>query len=110
MNDMPFEPATWTASELADDAKSAFFKAALERRESAEKDARVVRRMGLLGAVGGAAVGILGMASGLTAYVKTPVQPPPGYIIMDHSTGWISQPVTARDAPKAFSDTTRERA
>jgi len=110
MNDMPFEPATWTASELPDDAKAAFFRAALERRESVEKDAKAVRRLGLLGASGGIVVGIIGMAAGLTAYIKTPVQPPPGYIVMDRSTGWISEPLTARDSPKAFSELVRERA
>ena len=50
MNDM-IEQTTWTASELDDDARAAFFKAALERRENVERDAKALRRIGLLGMV-----------------------------------------------------------
>lgn len=109
MNDM-IEQAAWTATELDHGSRDAFYKAAMERRDAVERDAKAVRRIGLIAALGGAAVGILGMAAGLTAYIKTPVQPPPGYIVIDNTAGWISEPLTARDAPRTFSEAVRQRA
>jgi hypothetical protein len=110
MNDMIEPTRTWTAYELTDEGKAAFFKAALERRENIERDAKTIRKVGLWTAAGGILVGIFGMGAGLTAYIKTPVPDPPGYIVIDRSTGWITEPLTARNAPKEFSEAVRQRA
>ena len=102
--------ATWPADELSDQSREAFYKAALARRESAQQDTNRIGRYGLMFGAGCLAIGILGMAAGLVAYVKTPVPAAPGYILMDKSTGWIDTPVAAKDAPRLFNETIRERA
>jgi type IV secretory pathway component VirB8 len=107
---MPYEGTAWPSDELSDASREAFYKAALERRESAERDTRMMGRYGLIFGAGCLVMGIIGMASGLVAYMKTPVPAPPGYIMMDRSTGWIDQPIAAKDAPRLFSETVRERA
>jgi type IV secretion system protein VirB8 len=100
----------WISSTLSDDARSAFLQAARDRQASAEKDTRMIRRIGLIGAVGGTLAGLLGVTAALVVYLKTPVPEPPGYVLMDRTTGWISEAVGARDAPKLFPVAVRERA
>lgn len=108
---MPYEgTSAWPAEELSDASRDAFYKAALARREGAEQDAKAVRSLGLIVGAGGVIVGLLGIAACLVVYLKTPVPPPPGYIMVDRSTGWVDQPVTAKDAPKLFPEAVRERA
>lgn len=107
---MPYEGSAWPADELADASRDAFFKAALARREGTEQDAKAIRNIGLIAGAGGVGVGLLGIAACLVVYLKTPLPPPPGYIMVDRSTGWIDQPVEAKDAPRLFPETVRERA
>jgi hypothetical protein len=108
---MPYEGATaWPAEDLSDAGRDAFYRAALARRDGAEQDARAVRTLGLMVGAGGVIAALMGVGAALVVYLKTPVPPPPGYIMMDRSTGWIDQPVTAKDAPKLFSETIRDRA
>ena len=108
---MPYEGATaWPAEDLSDASRDAFYKAALARREGSEQDAKAIRNLGLIVGAGGVTAALLGIGAGLIVYLKTPVPPPPGYILIDRSTGWIDQPVAAKDAPKLFSESVRERA
>jgi hypothetical protein len=102
------EGAAWVAEDLSDTSREAFYQAALNRRESAEADTKAIRNHGLIFGLGGLAVGLFGIAAALVVYVKTPVPDPPGYILMDSSTGWIDRPLSAKDAPKAFPETIRE--
>lgn len=106
---MPYGEA-WESGELTDESREAFYQAALARRESAERDQRDKGKLGLLVGASGALAGLLGVAAAFLVYMKTPVQPPPGYITIDSSTGWIDQPVAAKDAPKLFSEAVRQRA
>jgi len=108
---MPYdEPPGWVADSLTDESAAAFYNAALARRESATKDADAVRRMGLIFGAGCLAIAALTSASALVVYVKTPVPPPPGYILVDRSTGAIDPPVAARDVAPLFTEAVRERA
>jgi hypothetical protein len=108
---MPYEgAAAWPAEDLSDASRDAFYQAALARREGTEHDARAARNLGLIVGAGGVAAALLGIGAGLIVYLKTPVPPPPGYILIDKSTGWIDQPVAAKDAPALFPETVRERA
>ncbi|MEA2728398.1 MAG: type secretion system protein VirB8 [Acetobacteraceae bacterium] len=108
---MPYEGVTaWPAADLTDQSREAFHRAALARWESAQQDTKAIRRHGLIFGAAGLAAGVLGVAAGLVAYLKTPVPPPPGYIMIDRSTGWIDQPVAAKDAPRLFPEMVRERA
>ena len=100
----------WDAETLTEDGQAAFYKAALDRQESAGKDADAVRRLGLIFGAVGLAAGLLGMGAGVMVYIKTPVQPPPGYIFVDRSTGAFDHAVAAKDAPAQFPETIRQRA
>jgi type IV secretory pathway component VirB8 len=107
---MPDTLASWMTTELADDSRKAFYEAAVARRAAAEEASAAVRNQGLMFGLGGLFVGAVGIAAALVVYVKTPVPPPPGYILMDSSTGWIDQPIPAKDVPPAYPETIRQRA
>jgi hypothetical protein len=100
----------WASGGMDDASREAFYKAALDRRERAAKDAKAVRNLGLIVGAGGVLAGLLAIGAACAVYLKTPVPPPPGYILIDSSTGAIEQPLPAKDAPKAFPETVRERA
>jgi VirB8 protein len=100
----------WTSESLTDQAASAFFKAALESRERSEKDTFAVRRQGLIFGVGGIGAAVVMAVACAGVFLRTPLPPPPGYIIVDRAAGTISDPVTAKDVPRYFSATTREAA
>ena len=102
--------SAWPSQALAEDSQEAFFQAIRERRASAARDAEAVRRMGKAGWYSGAAVGLIGVLAALTVYLKSPLPPPPGYILVDRTTGAMDPPVAAVDAPRVFSDIVRERA
>jgi len=101
---------SWPAETLSDASRAAFYKAALDRYESAEADTKAVRRQGFLFGCGGMLVGVLGMAAALTVYHKAPLPEPPGYILVDKSTGWIGQPMTAIDIPAYYPEATKDAA
>ena len=102
--------SAWPASTVTDPSREDFYKAILDRRQAARRDSMAVRRLGLIGGVGGAAVGLLGVLAALVVYVKTPVPPPPGYVLIDKQTGVLEKAVAAEDAPRFFPETVRERA
>jgi len=108
---MPDEGGSpWAADTLTDDGRDLFYKAALDRRASAEMDSRKVRQLGLIFGCAGLMMGLVGVVAGASVYLKTPVPPPPGWIFVDKSTGVIDPPVAARDAPRLFPETIRDRA
>jgi type IV secretion system protein VirB8 len=100
----------WAAETLTDDSRTAFYQAALAHRVGAANDARAVRQLGLI--VGGAGMfcAMLAVAAAAGVYLKTPVPPPPNYIVVDRTTGVIDPPVTAKDVPRYFSEAVRQRA
>lgn len=100
----------WAAEALSEPSQREFLQAASDRRLSAMEDARTVRRMGLIGAIAGSVMGILGVGAAAAVYLKTPVPPPPGYIFVDRTTGVVGPPVSAVDAPRHFPETVRQRA
>ena len=89
--------SAWPASTVTDPSREDFYKAILDRRQAARRDSMAVRRLGLIGGVGGAAVGLLGVLAALVVYVKTPVPPPPGYVLIDKQTGVLEKAVAAED-------------
>jgi hypothetical protein len=107
---LPSGVSTWPSAALTDDSREEFFKAVLSRRESAQKDNAKVRQIGFIWGAAGAVIGTLGVMAALVAYVKIPVPPPPGYILVDRQTGAIQPSVPAKDAPKLFTETVREKA
>lgn len=110
---MPYEgtaATSWTADELSDDSREAFFKAAVARQTSSERDAASIRKLGMIFGASGLLVGVLGISAGLMVYVKTPIPEPPGYILVNSTTGAIEAPVKAKDAPRLFTESVRQRA
>jgi type IV secretory pathway component VirB8 len=102
--------SAWPTEALTDDSREAFFQAVLARQANTERDAGKVRQLGLICGAAGLLVGTLGVLAALTVYIKTPVPPPPGYILVDRETGTIDRAVAAVDAPRLFPETVRERA
>lgn len=100
--------SAWPSEPLTDDSRDAFYEAVLARQQGVLADAAKVRRQGTIyGTVGMVAAVI--MALGSTAvYLKTPVPPPPGYILVNSTDGTITQPVSAVQAPAIFPEVTKE--
>lgn len=104
------EGSPWATSILSDESREAFYKAALSRLESRQMDAHKVRELGFLVGAAGLIFGLVGLGVATAVFLKTPVPEPPGYIFVDRTTGVVDQPVAARDAPRYFPATVRERA
>jgi VirB8 protein len=100
----------WTSAPLTDESRDAFYEAVLSRQKSLLEDAAQVRKLGGRYGASGMIVGAVGVLAALVVYVKTPVPPPPGYILVDKTEGIISQPVSAVQAPAIFPTVVRERA
>lgn len=100
--------SAWSSEPLTDDSRDAFYEAVLTRQQGVLTDAAAVRRVGLLYGTAGLTVGVLGVLAALTVYVKTPVPPLPGYILVNSTDGTITQPVSAVRAPAIFPEVTKE--
>jgi len=107
---MPYEGPVAVAETLTDESLAAFYKSALERREGTAKDAAATRRMGLIFGCGGLAIAAMAVSAATAVYLKTPVPPPPGYILVDRMTGRIDPPIAARDVAPYFSEAVRQKA
>jgi hypothetical protein len=85
---------SWIAEDLTDDSRAAFYAAARQRQEAAEAAERSNGRLWQIVGCAGLAIGVIGMGAAFDAIHRTPIQPPPGYVIMDKTTGWLSPPMT----------------
>jgi hypothetical protein len=103
-------PIAWAAEDLTDDSREAFYAAARQHQAAAERADRSNSRLWQIVGCAGVVIGLIGMGAAFDAIHHAPMQQPPGYVVMDKTTGWISQPMTALDAPQAFSEIIRERA
>jgi hypothetical protein len=101
---------SWTTETLTDDSRAAFYQAALAHHTSAANDARTVRQTGLIAGAAGMFCAVVAMMACAAVYLKTPVPPPPGYIVLDRETGVIDPPVTAQEVPRYFPEATRRGA
>jgi type IV secretory pathway component VirB8 len=101
---------SWQSEPLTDESAAAFFKASLDRWNAADKASRDGKRDRNLfsGCMG--AMGLLGMACGLTVYIRTPVPKPPEWVVLHDQTGVVDRPIAAADAPRLFNEATRQRA
>lgn len=100
----------WQSEVLADDGRANFFRAAVDSRAQAERNARGVNRLGFVVGATGALVGVVGICAGLVAYIKTPVAEPPQYIgIVDAESGTVQHPTSLKDAPRLFGESVRRR-
>lgn len=104
------EGTPWGSQALSDDGREAFYKAALGRWESGERDTHRFGRLGLMVGAAGMLVAVLAVGAAAAVYLKTPVPPPPGYIFVDKTAGVVEQPVAAKDAAPLFPETVRDRA
>jgi type IV secretory pathway component VirB8 len=102
--------SAWPSEPLTDDSREAFYTAVKDRQQSALADAERVRRLGTIYGASGLAAAVVMAIGALTVYIKTPVPPPPGYILVDKTEGLITQPVSAQQAPTIFPEIVRERA
>jgi hypothetical protein len=103
-------PTTWVTDDLTDESREAFFAAARQRQAAAERADRSTGRLWQIVGGVGLGAGLLGLGAAVDALHRTPLPQPPGYILMDKTTGAIDPPVTALDAPKVFNEIIRERA
>lgn len=102
--------SAWPSDALTDDSRELLYQAVLARQASAQMDAAKVRRMGVIvGTLGAGCAAVMAVGC-LIVYEKTPVPPPPGYILVDKSDGTITQPIGATQIPKSFPEITRAKA
>jgi type IV secretory pathway component VirB8 len=107
MNDLV---SPWVTETLTDDGRAEFYQAALAYRVSAADDAKSVRQLGLIVGAAGMVCAIVAVAAAAHVYLKTPVPPPPGYIVVDRQTGVIEAPIAAKDVPRFFPESARRAA
>jgi type IV secretory pathway component VirB8 len=105
----PAALSAWPSDPLTDDSREVFYNATLGRQQSVLEDAARIRRLGTIYGASGLAVAVIAVLSATAVYLKTPVPPPPGYILVDKTEGTISQPVNAVQAPAIFPEVIRER-
>ena len=87
-----------------------FYKAAEDRRASAERDTAAVRRQGFVFGSGCLVVTVAALASATLVYIRTPLPQPPGYILVHDTIGQVDPPTAAKDAPRLFGESVRRKA
>ena len=100
--------AAWQAEPLTSEMREQHYAAAQSFAGELAQTGRAYRRTGYVVGIGGAAIGVLGMACAALAFLQ-PV-PPQHYIEVDSSTGWTGETVGPQDAPKLFNDRVIESA
>jgi type IV secretory pathway component VirB8 len=100
----------WVAETLTDDSQKAFYEAAIAHQAGVAKSSRMVGQLGFLCGAGGLFCALVMAVAAGDVYLKTPVPPAPGYIVVDRTTGVIDPPVTAKDVPRYFNEAVRQRA
>lgn len=97
--------AAWESEDLSAQSRELFYKAAVARIDSAEQDARAMRRLGLWVGVGGVIAAVVMATASAAVYLKKPVPPPPGFVLIDHTSGYIGETMLATDAAKVLTKT-----
>jgi len=98
------------AGELDEEAREAFYRAAVARLNSIEADAKAIRKLGIRFGAAGLLTAIIASTAAAMVFLTKPQPSPPGFLLVDRQTGVIGPATAAPDAPKLFGETTNERA
>jgi len=102
--------AAWTSDDLTQEARAAWYRAAMSKVDEAERNGKAYRSLGFWVGGSGLALALLMGTATTAVYLKKPLPPPPGFVAVDRSSGIIGPAVPAKDAPKLFSEAVSERA
>lgn len=94
--------AAWEAAPLTPEMREAHFAASKSFAGEIERTGRAYRRTGFVTGAAGLVIGIAGLLCAVWAFSRP--FPPPQYIEVDKSTGWIGETLGPADAPKLFGE------